>query len=261
MYNPKISVAMASYNCHMFIEESLKSIISQTYSNWECIIVIDGGDVNRTIEVIKKVAREHYVLKKIKVFVHNLNYGYGAALRNAIEKGTGEIVAIVDADDALASPKAFEIMVSKHREHPEASLIYSDYYECNREMKNAYPKRCNEIPPNHSFLGKFRGDQYIGTNYNISHLKTFKKEAYNKTEGLDHTLLKAVDKDIVLKLEEVGSLVHVPKHLYYHRNHRDSISNMYRTRSPEYKAMIKESKNRMYLNAKKRREQKNEHIH
>ena len=113
--------------------------------------------------------------------MHNLNYGYGAALRNAIEKGTGEIVAIVDADDALASPKAFEIMVSKHREHPEASLIYSDYYECNREMKNAYPKRCNEIPPNHSFLGKFRGDQYIGTNYNISHLKTFKKEAYNKT--------------------------------------------------------------------------------
>ncbi len=260
MYNPKVSIAMASYNCHGFIQEALSSIVKQTYKNWEVVIVIDGGDTNQTLDVIKKFVIEHRLSSKFNVFVHDLNYGYGAALRNSIERGTGELVAIVDADDALSDPRSLEIMVSEHEKHPEASLVYSDYYECNRELKGKFPKRCTEIPRGKSFLGKFKGDVYAGTEFNISHLKVFKRSAYQKTDGLDHTLLKAVDKDLVLRLEEVGDLVHIAKPLYLHRNHRDSISGLYRVRTPEYKVMVRESKNRMYLNAWNRRNQMSEVI-
>jgi glycosyltransferase involved in cell wall biosynthesis len=248
-----VSVAMAAYNVELFIEQALESIKKQTYKNWEVIIVLDGCTDN-TLGAIKRfIESSPSVSKKIKVFSHKLNYGYGASLRNAIEKGTGELVAVVDADDALAEPKAFEILVEEHCKHPEASLIYSDYYECNSELKNPNRKNCSTIPSGKTFLGDFRGGKYIGTNYMISHLKMFKRSFYDLTDGVDHTLLKAVDKDLCLRLEEVGELIHISVPLYYHRNHVNSITGLYKHRNTNYKGVILEGKKRMYFGALERR--------
>lgn len=252
---PLVSIAMASYNCGRFICEAIESIINQTYKNWELILVIDG-DTDNTLEVAKKYIVDRGVVSKCRIFCHDLNYGYGAALRNAIEKGHGELVAIVDADDSLADDKALEIMVAHHEKHPNASLVYSNYYECNKDMESRQPRKCSTIPKGQSYLGNFSGTKYTGTEYNISHLKVFKRKHYDMTPGLDHTLLKAVDKCLILMLEEVGDLIHINNNLYNHRNHRDSISSLFRVRPPSYKAMVLDAKNKMYFDAKARREAK-----
>jgi len=258
MDNTKISVAMASYNCHNYISEAIISIVKQTYKNWEIVVVIDGGDdVDSTIDIVKNLARQYKIIRKIKLYTHDKNYGYGSALKNAIEMGTGELVAIVDADDALSDNSAFEIMVNYHKMYPDASLIYSDFYECDKNLKNPSLRRCSDIPDGKSFLGYFIGDKYYSSGYIVSHLKVFKRRFYDKTIGLDYTLLKAVDKDLILKLEEVGRLIHIPIPLYLHRKNPRSISSTFKLQAPSYRKAVIESKNRMYSNAIERRKLKN----
>jgi hypothetical protein len=102
-------------------------------------------------------------------------------------------------------------------------------------------------------LGNFRGDQYIGNEVLVSHLKSFKRYFYNMTEGLDATLLKAVDRDLILKLEEVGVLYYIDMPFYLHRQHEGSITSKFKHKSKLAKEKIKHDKDMMYLRARARR--------
>lgn len=247
-----ISIAMTAFNTEKFVVEALESITKQTYKDWE-LVFVDDGSKDKTLELVKNFVKKNHIIRKTRIFHHGKNYGYGTALKNSIEYGTGELVAIVDSDDILFDDRALEIMVNYHEKYPEASLIYSNFYEFHTDIKRKSKRLCSDIPKNKTFLGDFRGNTYIGNNFIISHLKVFKRSYYDMTEGVDYQLLKAVDKDIILKLEEVGNLVHVPEFLYAHRTHKNNISTSYNQKSNELKKIITDLKNQMYVNAKKRR--------
>jgi len=239
----KISVAMTCFNAERFIKKAIKSIVRQTYKNWE-IIIVDDVSTDKSINVINKTIKLYNIEKKVKFFQHKKNYGYGKTLKDAIEKGNGELVAIVDSDDALASSKAFKIMVQEHIKHPEASLVYSNYYKCTANLKPCHLGPSKQIP---------EGRSYLNTKIRISHLKVFKRLAYNKTVGLNPKLKKSVDKDLVLKLEEKGSLVFVNKPLYYYRTHNDNLTRKMHTMPKSYRDWVNQMRKNIYEEAKKRR--------
>jgi len=255
--NPLVSVVMAAYNVESYIEEALTSIVTQTYQNWELIIVLDGC-IDNTLTVAKNFISQNYISHKCRIFESKENRGYGFALNNCISLSKGELVAIVDADDLLADVRALEIMVVEHSKYPKASLIYSDYNEFDSTMRSSKrkrhgPRKNSIIPQGGSVLGKFKDGEYVGTDYKVSHLKVFKRKFYDMTDGVDPTLLKAVDRDLVLKLEEVGDLVHINGYFYNHRVHEDSISEMWKHRSQAYRDKVVEAKNKMYSEAIRRR--------
>lgn len=253
MKNPLVSVVITSYNSGIYLEDCIKSIIEQTYKNWE-IIYVDDASEDSTVESMKKCVIQNGLVNRVKMFRHINNHGYGAALYNSIEKCSGEIVAIVDSDDALSSKTAFEIMVSTHLSNPDASLVYSNYEECHDGLKPYRKVYCTSMKPGQSVLGKFTNGIYYGSDVVISHLKTFKKKYYDMTEKVNPLLKKAVDRDIVLKLEEVGKFIHIPNFLYYHRLHGKSISSSYKHKSKEYRDNIMKMKNDMYRSTWKRRQ-------
>ncbi|MEC1719115.1 glycosyltransferase family 2 protein [Schinkia azotoformans] len=90
-----VSIVTPAYNCEDFISETIDSVLAQTYSNWEMIIVNDKSTDN-TVEVINK-----YVQKDSRIKLINLNENSGAAVaRNkAIEKAKGRFIAFLDSDD------------------------------------------------------------------------------------------------------------------------------------------------------------------
>lgn len=90
-----VSIVTPAYNCEDFISETIISVLAQTYSNWEMIIVNDKSTDN-TAEVINK-----YVQKDSRIKLINLNENSGAAVaRNkAIEKAKGRFIAFLDSDD------------------------------------------------------------------------------------------------------------------------------------------------------------------
>ncbi len=102
-FTPLISVVIPAYNAEQFLDETLESVLSQTYENWECIIVNDGSTDN-TEEIAKKWcekdARFRYFYKE--------NSGASDTRNLGIKETRGEYIAFLDADD-LYMPNFLEI--------------------------------------------------------------------------------------------------------------------------------------------------------
>lgn len=92
MYLPKVSIITVCYNSAMTIEDTINSVINQTYKNIEYII-IDGGSQDDTLEIIKKYEKE------ITLFVTEPDNGLYHAMNKGIMRSTGEIVGIINSDD------------------------------------------------------------------------------------------------------------------------------------------------------------------
>lgn len=238
----KVSIAMTSFNTSKFIEEAIRSIYNQTYTNWE-IVIVDDASTDGTIKVFKSVASELGIRKKCSIFIHEKNYGYGKTLKDAIEHSNGELVAVVDSDDFI-TPDALSLVVAPHEKYPDICMTYTNYMVCNSSLHNVRVVKNFQIPKGKTYLNYMKG---------VSHLKCFKKSFYNKTEGLDPTLLKSVDKDLIFKLEEVGPFFYVDATVYKYREHRNNLSNSFFRKPKSERIKIRESRDKIIENARARR--------
>ena len=94
---------------------------------------------------------------------------------------------------------------------------------------------------------------YLGTKIRISHFKVFKRSFYDKTPGVNRNLRQTVDKDLVLKLEEVGKLIHVDQELYLYRQRRDNLTKSIGKKNKEYRTFVKIMRYKVYNEARTRR--------
>jgi len=96
-----VSILIPSYNSELYISETLDSVLSQTYTNWECIIV-DDHSTDNSVKIINSYCQKYP--KKFKLF-SNPHKGACAARNYAFEKSTGDYIQYLDADDLLTSDK------------------------------------------------------------------------------------------------------------------------------------------------------------
>ncbi|WP_278404205.1 glycosyltransferase family 2 protein [Pseudoalteromonas ruthenica] len=100
-----VSIIMPAYNVEDYIEESIRSVIEQTYSNWE-LIIIDDRSTDQTISKVEPFLADN----RIKLLVNECNLG-GAGTRNrGIDMASGRFIAFLDSDD-LWSPEKLEQQV------------------------------------------------------------------------------------------------------------------------------------------------------
>jgi glycosyltransferase involved in cell wall biosynthesis len=208
------SVLIANYNNSRFLGEALKSVYSQTYSDWE-VVLVDDGSTDEFEEVIKAYSND----PKIQIFRNGVNKGCSYTKRKLAANAAGEILAFLDPDDSLHFD-ALRIMAEAHQKRPDCSIIHSTHYVCDEFL---HPERVSQkpraLPEKTPYL--FMSDGSIHA------FATFKKASYNKTEGL--TALrkndKAIDQELYYILEEVGNVFFISIPLYYYRIHKGSISN------------------------------------
>lgn len=98
---PLVSIITPLYNCEKYIEETILSVINQTYQNWEMIIV-DDCSKDKGVKIVEKYQK---LDEKIKLFKNEINLG-GAGTRNkCIEKAKGKYIAFLDSDDLWKKEK------------------------------------------------------------------------------------------------------------------------------------------------------------
>ncbi|MCK5013116.1 MAG: glycosyltransferase family 2 protein, partial [Candidatus Omnitrophica bacterium] len=116
----KVSVIIPTYNFGCYIEDAIKSVLSQTYKNIE-IVVVDGMSSDNTYEVLKPyLDRINYINKTKKGII---------AARNAgIMSSTGHYICLLDADD-IFEPNKIQEQVSFLEKYPELDFIISDFSE------------------------------------------------------------------------------------------------------------------------------------
>lgn len=90
-----VSIIMPTFNSEKTVADSLKSILSQSYSNWE-LLITDDCSTDNTFSIISSFAASD---KRIKVFLNETNLGAGVSRNNGINKATGRFIAFLDSDD------------------------------------------------------------------------------------------------------------------------------------------------------------------
>ncbi|MEJ2294674.1 MAG: glycosyltransferase, partial [Candidatus Lokiarchaeota archaeon] len=208
-FRKTFSILMTNFNNGQYIETAIKSVVSQTYSLWELVIVDD----NSTDNSIEKI-RPFLEYKRIRLIMHDTTNGYAASLKTAIENSKNEIIGILDSDDKLHE-EALEIIAKAYNDNPDCGFIYSTMWDCDANLENCTINEDIGVinPPKTSIFQN-----------RVSHFKTFTIKAYQETSGFVPEQMKAVDKDIIYKLEEVTKFKFVNIPLYYYRHHSGGIS-------------------------------------
>lgn len=117
--HPLVSVLIPSFNAGSYLIEAVNSILNQSYSNLE-VIVIDDGSTDASIDTIINIRD-----KRLKIITQE-NSGKSAALNNAIKIATGEYIAIQDADD-LSYPTRIEEMVNVMVNNHDIGMLFSGH--------------------------------------------------------------------------------------------------------------------------------------
>lgn len=122
MHKPKISIVTITYNSEKTLEETIKSIINQEYSNLEYIIV-DGGSTDNTLSITDKYK------DNIDILISEPDKGISDAFNKGINVATGDIIGLINSDDLLL-PNSLKILADNYSKDIDVyrgnTLIWND---------------------------------------------------------------------------------------------------------------------------------------
>lgn len=211
MSNPLVSVVMSVYNSEKYLKEAIESILSQTYTNFEFIIVNDGS-TDSSLEIIQE-----YMGKDERiVLISRENKGLPYSLNEGIEKAKGEYIARMDADD-ISLPTRFEEQVRFMEESTEIGVcgtaieIFGEKIN-SKIYKN--PEKHDEMKVRLLFSVCFAHPTVM-----------IKKEILDKNQ-LKYNLeyVNAQDYELWSKISDVTIMANIPKNLLRYRVSENSIT-------------------------------------
>jgi len=134
--HPLVSINLCCYNGEKYLEEALQSVFSQTYKDWE-LVVINDGSTDSTEDIIDKHISEEWPI----VYHYQENAGVGSARNKALELSSGSIIAFIDQDDLWMTDKLKKQIPLF--DDPTVGLVFSDAILFNEEGKSnrLYSKR------------------------------------------------------------------------------------------------------------------------
>lgn len=136
MIEDKVSIIVPVYNSEKFLDRCLESIIEQTYSNMEIIVINDGSSDNSL-----NICHKYKNIDNRVLIINSLNEGVSAARNKGIKKATGKYLAFVDSDDYIEK-NMIECLVKRQKE-TNADLIVCNF--CFEDIDGTYDIRNNKI--------------------------------------------------------------------------------------------------------------------
>jgi glycosyltransferase involved in cell wall biosynthesis len=238
---PLVSVIIPNYNHEKYIEARIMSILEQTYSNFE-LIILDDNSTDGCVGIINKFKSN---FKVTNIVINERNSGSTfIQWERGVQLAKGELILVAESDD-LADPKLVETLVIPFLHDPNSVLSYSNSMkidENGRELGNwQYYKAFN-----YSAFGKkkiFSGVEYINTfllyQNTIPNASAviFKKKIYQKVGGVDHTIEKCGDWFLWLKMVLEGNVSYCDLPLNKFRIHTTSVigSSISKIKAGEFK--------------------------
>lgn len=205
----KISVIMPVYNLAPYIEESICSILTQTYSDFE-LLIIDDGSTDGTLDIIRK-----FDDSRIKLICHSINLGLIETLNQGIDLSTGEYIARMDGDD-IALPHRFERQVAYMDAHPHYGVCGSQVQFLGRDGVTTKPLNHEEIKCWQLF------------HCTIVHPTVMIRKSVLENHGIRYLYYyHAEDYEIWNRLAAVTQLVNLPDVLLLYRVHANQVSSIH----------------------------------
>ncbi len=122
---PKFSIIICAYNIEKYIQKAIKSVLKQTFEDYEMVIFNDGSKDG----TLKKI-QEYSDNKKVKIINSEVNVGLGAGRNNCMKQAEGEYIIYLDGDDTLYEPTTLEkINDALKRNSPDVCYFGVQYVE------------------------------------------------------------------------------------------------------------------------------------
>lgn len=220
--NPLVSVVMATYNTEYYVlREAIESVIKQTYTNWELILIDDCSTKYNDFSFI-----DEYHDDRIKIYHNEENLGCTKCFNIGIRLSKGKYIARLDADD-ISLPKRFELQVRYMEEHKLVKVLAS---------RAVYFGDCSGanvvVPNNYECLRAY----LLLHNY-IHHSSVMFRKTLFEVDGLyyDESYKYAQDYDMWVRVLAMGDYFrYLPRCLIKVRIHSSQISTTERSIEQRY---------------------------
>ena len=217
MGNNLVSIIIPVYNVAQYLGDCLKSVLKQTYTNLE-IIVVDDGSTDNSLEICHSYAAED---KRIKV-IHQENAGVSAARNVGLRIMTGKYVLFVDSDDRIKQ-NMVEILVKVLDENSKIDAVFCGYKEFDDEtgeiIKEVAPSNLKQVNRDEGVAEIF--GEYSTMLWN----KMFRCLIIDKLDLFDVTLKIGEDELwMVDVLKRANNIMLIGTPLYYYRSRAEGAS-------------------------------------
>jgi len=208
-----VSVIIPAFNVDKYISKTLDSVINQTYSNLEIIVVNDGSS-DKTEEIIQLYSKKDTRI----IYIYQNNKGVSAARNRGIKEAKGEYICFFDSDDIML-PSKIEKQYQFLENNIEFDIIYSNLYHFIDNTKKVF------------ILSILKSSDYLYKNLlqygNFINPNTvfFRKKIYEKYGGFDESIRSSEDWEYWLRLSYNKVLfVLMPDFLTLYRIRKNSLS-------------------------------------
>jgi len=211
--NPKISVIIPTYNRAHLLPRAIQSVLSQTYQDFE-LIVVDDGSTDNTEEVVK-----NFKDKRIRYIQHGKSKGAPAARNTGIKTAKGEYIAFQDSDDEWFPEKLEKQMKAFDNASSEVGVVYTGFWRITKNNKKIYKP--------FSWISQKEGDIHKGLlkrNFIATPSIVVAQECFKKAGMFDENLLRLQDWELVLRLSKYYDFKYINEPLLISFYSPDSIS-------------------------------------
>lgn len=214
MNKPLVSVILPTYNRSKLISRAIKSVLKQTYNNFE-LIIIDDGSTDNTSKVIRKIKDI-----RIKYIQRTQNKGQAAARNTGLKLARGEYIAFHDSDDEWLPNKLEQHMLAFHDLSPRYGVVYSGYWRVSKGEKTYLPLR------NLSRKETDIHQNLLATSFVTMVTIVCKKECFSQVGLFDEKLLRHEDWELAIRLAKQYLFKYIDKALVVvHAQPINSVSN------------------------------------
>ena len=236
--SPLVSVILPAYNAEIFISETLHSILAQTYSNFE-ILIVDDGSRDCTSAIVEKFARDD---RRIK-FLRQTNQGVAAARNLAIQESRGEYIAPIDADDIWFPTKLEKQVACLEAAGPRSGVAYTWCVSIDEKG------RCLGLGPKCDLDGEVYQSLVLRNFIGNASVPMFRRNFLQQVGGYNADLRLqnaqgCEDWEICLRLAEVCEFCVVHEYLTAYRCYNLSMSYDHEAMGRSYELVLQEVRRR-----------------
>ncbi|MFV0438926.1 MAG: glycosyltransferase family 2 protein [Desulfopila sp.] len=230
-YPVNISVILPTFNRESTIRRAIYSVLKQTYSNFELLIIDDGSSDNT----------EHIVASlddnRIKYIRHKTNRGAAAARNTGIQLSTGKFIAFQDSDDEWMCDKLEKQMAVMKTAKEDTGVIYSSYIKIHEKQVLLLPKPNQRSASKNIFEKLLRGN-FIGLPSVL-----IKKECFLNAGTFDETLLRLQDWELFIRLSQNYTFLYIDEPLFISFYSNRSISSNNELFPPSFAKILSKHSN------------------
>lgn len=231
---PLVSVIIPAYNCAPFIDATLESVYSQTYRNWEIILVDDGSTDHTRDALAPHMERIRYYFQE--------NRGTAAARNAGVRRARGAFIAFLDNDDVWL-PEKLDVQVRALQSWPDCSLVFTDgkiFTESGIFRDSVISSHVaawinqDGISDPMVVKGWFARELFFGNAIASASSVMVRKDCLESVGGFDEKILISDDYDLWLRIAQRYPIAVIRSCLYMWRWREDSQSGAILSRQHRY---------------------------